>query len=163
MTELAAVTRLEVPRSVLTEGYESMRSAGKAKLEGMVLWAGRQAGTTFLVTRLIVPRQRGLSTPDGLSAVVDHDELHRLNVFLYREQLVLVAQVHTHPGRAYHSETDDHYAIATTVGSFSLVVPNFAVRDYPLSDCAVYRLQESGEWLEIDESIPGNQIVVLER
>lgn len=137
-----------------------MRSAGKARLEGMVLWAGRQANQIFDVTELVVPRQRALSTSDGLCAIVDEEELRRLNIYLYKGSLELIAQVHTHPGRAYHSSTDDANAITTTVGSFSIVVPNFAVIDYALSHCAVYRLNAGGSWLEVDESALPNRIVV---
>lgn len=162
MSEMEDVIKLVVPRSVLTEGYAFMRAAGKAQLEGIVLWVGQRRDKIFEVSKLIIPNQRGLRTPDGLCAVVDSEELRRLNMFLYRNKLELVAQVHSHPTHAYHSDTDDRYAIATTVGCFSMVVPNFAVRDYALAECAVYRLQASGEWLEVDDSMPPNQIEVIE-
>jgi hypothetical protein len=161
VSELADVTELRVPAQVLEDGYKFMRSAGQMRLEGMVLWAGKQDGAAFNVTQLIVPKQRGLNTRDGLCAVVDGEELRRLNMHLYRNSLELVGQVHTHPGAAYHSETDDRYAIATTIGSFSIVVPSFAVKNFPLSDCAVYRLDSGGQWLEVDESQPPNLIVVV--
>lgn len=159
MSELADVLEVQVPGQVLTDGYEFMRSAGRMRLEGMVLWAGRQQDHIFAVTELFIPKQRGLNTPDGLCAIVDGDELRRLNMHLYRNSLELVAQVHTHPGAAYHSETDDQYAIATTIGSFSIVVPNFAARNFALSECAVYRLDAQGQWLEVDEGSPPNMIV----
>ncbi|MDB5874657.1 MAG: hypothetical protein JWQ07_4099 [Ramlibacter sp.] len=161
MSELADVIELRVPGGVLRDGYASMRMAGKMGLEGMVLWVGQQDGQVFNVTQLIIPRQRGLRTPDGLCAVVDGDELARLNMHLYRNSLELVGQVHTHPGAAYHSETDDQHAIATTIGSFSIVVPNFAVTDFPLTECAVYRLDSSGHWAEVDESQAPNRIIVV--
>ncbi|HEX7889450.1 MAG TPA: hypothetical protein VF522_08835 [Ramlibacter sp.] len=158
--ELSQATEIQVPGKVLLDGYEFMRSAGKVKLEGMVLWAGVQAGQGFTVTELIVPKQKGLRTPDGVCAIVEGDELRRLNMYLYRNSLELIAQVHTHPTEAYHSTTDDQYAIATTIGSFSIVVPNFAVIDYALSECAVYRLDANGIWNEVDESAQPNRITV---
>mgnify|MGYP001554367127 CR=1 FL=1 len=82
-------------------------------------------------------------------------------MYLYRNSLELVAQVHTHPGAAYHSKTDDQYAIATTIGSFSIVVPTFAARNFAVSECAVYRLDAQGQWLEVDEASPPNMIVVV--
>ena len=163
MSELSDVAELRVPSKVVREGFEFMRSVGRARLEGMVLWAGLQDGAIFNVTELIVPKQRGLRTADGLCAVVDESELRRLNVYLYRQSLTLVAQVHSHPAEAYHSSTDDQYAIATTVGCFSIVVPNFAVIDYALSECAAYRLNGNGngDWVEIDETVAPNKIVVV--
>lgn len=161
MSELADVTEVRVPASVILEGYEFMRAAGKAGLEGMVLWLGRQTERAFQVTELFIPQQRGLRTPDGLCAIVDEAELRRLNIYQYRNSLELVAQVHTHPGRAYHSSTDDQYAIATTIGAFSIVVPNFAMLSYPLTQCAVYRLNAIGDWIEVDESVAPNRITVF--
>jgi hypothetical protein len=161
MTELHDVTELRVPSAVLADGYQFMRSAGRARLEGMVLWVGTQQDRIFTVTELIVPKQQGLNTRDGLCAVVDEAELRRLNIYLYRNSLTLAAQVHTHPTVAYHSATDDQFAIATTIGSYSLVVPNFAVVDYALAECAVYRLSAEGKWLEVDETTEPNRIVVL--
>lgn len=161
MTELADVTELRVPLQVIVGGYEFMRSAGRLRLEGMVLWAGKQRDRTFTVTELIVPNQKGLRTADGVCAIVEADELARLNMHLYRNSLELVAQVHTHPTEAYHSSTDDEYAIATTIGCFSIVVPNFAVVNYDLGQCAVYRLDGGGKWLEVDESQAPNRIVVV--
>lgn len=161
MTELSEVTELRVPSKVIADGYDFMRSAGRMRLEGMVLWAGTRRDQVFTVTELIVPEQKGLRTADGVCAVVEADELARLNMHLYRTGLELVAQVHTHPTEAYHSSTDDQYAIATTIGCYSIVVPNFAVVNYALSECAVYRLDERGAWLEVDESASPNRIVVV--
>jgi hypothetical protein len=161
MTELADVTELRVPLQVLIDGYEFMRSAGRLRLEGMVLWAGKQRDSTFTVTELIIPKQKGLRTADGVCAIVEAEELARLNIHLYRNSLELVAQVHTHPTEAYHSSTDDEYAIATTIGCFSVVVPNFAVVNYALAQCAVYRLNVGGKWVEVDESQAPNRIVVI--
>jgi hypothetical protein len=161
MSELADVTELRVPSKVLLDGFEFMRSAGRLRLEGMVLWAGKQQTRVFTVTELIVPKQKGLHTADGVCAIVEADELARLNMHLYRNSLELVAQVHTHPTEAYHSSTDDEHAIATTIGCFSIVVPNFAVVNYALAECAVYRLDVGGRWLEVDESQAPNRITVL--
>jgi hypothetical protein len=126
----------------------------------MVLWAGRQDGQTFHVTDLIVPRQKGLRTKDGVCVVVDGDELHRLNIHLFETDLRLIAQIHSHPTEAYHSETDDRYAVATTIGSFSLVVPDFAIRPFTLTECAIYRLKASGEWSPVDETQLPNKLMI---
>jgi hypothetical protein len=78
--------------------------------------------------------------------VTGPEELHRINVWLYRQKLALIAQIHSHPGRAYHSSTDDGYAIATTVGCLSLVVPDFARAPFDLRNVASYRLDGRGVW-----------------
>jgi hypothetical protein len=66
--------------------------------------------------------------------------------------LALIAQIHSHPGRAYHSSTDDQYAVATTVGCLSLVVPNFATAPFAVDRVASYRLDASGTWRSLSSS-----------
>jgi proteasome lid subunit RPN8/RPN11 len=81
--------------------------------------------------------------------MLDGDALHLLNVFLHKRGERLFAQVHSHPGRAYHSPMDDRFAVVTAAGGLSLVVPDFAVRRFSVADCAVYRLTRAGRWAEV--------------
>ena len=115
----------------------------------MVLWVGKPEGKKFGVTKVLVPRQRGIKTKDGVCVVVESPEMHRINVELFKSGLRVIAQVHTHPTNAYHSDTDDEYAIATTAGSLSLVIPDFARRPFNLMECAVYRLDKTGIWQDV--------------
>ena len=59
----------------------------------------------------------------------------------------LIGQIHTHPTDAYHSDTDDTYPIATTLGAISVVIPYFARQPFALSRCAVYRLIAGRGWV----------------
>lgn len=149
MTGFSDIDAVLVPAVVIEEGQRFLRVAGAAGKEGMVLWVGKRDGTTFSVSDLVIPQQRGIRTPDGVCVVVEAPELHRLNLGLYKSGLQLIAQVHSHPGHAYHSTTDDEYAIARTIGSLSLVVPDFAIRPFSLVESAVYRLSEMGLWEDI--------------
>lgn len=45
---------------------------------------------------------------------------------LRRTRTRVVAQVHSHPGRAFHSAADDKWAILRHAGAISIVVPYFA-------------------------------------
>jgi hypothetical protein len=66
--------------------------------------------------------------------------------------LSLIAQIHSHPTRAYHSETDDAYPIITKIGGISIVVPDFAAGDIDLKRWAIYRLTENASWIELTET-----------
>lgn len=160
MTGFSDVDVVLVPRQVMDDGQNFLRAVGATGREGMVLWVGRREGPTFTVTNLVVPEQRGLRTRDGVCVIVDADELRRLNLELYQHSMQLVAQVHSHPGRAFHSSTDDEFAIARTIGALSLVVPDFAVRPFSLSDCATYRLSAGGTWDEISHAAASRLIRV---
>lgn len=140
---------LFVPQLVVQNGQKFLRAAGATGREGLVLWVGRKENSTFFVTDLVIPEQRGIRTADGVCVVIEGSAIARLNADLYKRQLQLIAQVHSHPGAAFHSATDDEYAIATKIGCLSLVVPNFATRPFFLGDCAVYKLSTTGKWREL--------------
>ena len=91
-----------------------------------MLWSGVQQGGSFTIRTATVPRQRAIRSADGVCVVVEGEALHQFNVETYRRGERFIAQVHTHPGRAYHSEMDDRYAVVTSPGGLSLVVPDIA-------------------------------------
>lgn len=138
-----------------------LRAVGKDGHEGMALWLGVQDGHEFMVSKTLVPKQRHIRNADGVCVVIDADELHRLNVLLYKEGLTLLGQIHSHPGCAYHSDTDDRYAIATTVGCLSLVVPDFARAPFRIPSCATYRLDGRGRWMAVS-SRDAAQLIFIE-
>ncbi|MET4221177.1 hypothetical protein ABIB00_006412 [Bradyrhizobium sp. LB14.3] len=146
MIRIADVTALSVPRNCVDELHTHLRKVGRDGHEGLGLWVGRQAGHHFQVFKTLIPAQRHIRTGDGVCVVTGPEELHRINVWLYTEKLALIAQIHSHPGQAYHSSTDDEYAIATTVGCLSFVVPNFARAPFDLGNIASYRLDGRGVW-----------------
>jgi hypothetical protein len=82
-------------------------------------------------------------TPPGMDALRDR---------LRAGRLMVAAQVHTHPEKAFHSEADDRWAIIRHRGALSCVVPWFARRTRAerfLGDTKVFRLDASSEWIEL--------------
>lgn len=149
MTRLAEVSEISVPRRCVNTIMNHLRGAGHDGHEGLGLWVGRPDGSRFDVTEALIPRQIHRRTEDGVCVILAPDGLHELNVWLYRHKLTLIAQIHSHPGRAYHSGTDDAYAVATTVGCVSIVVPNFARAAFEMARVATYRLNEQAQWVEL--------------
>ncbi|MCB4803719.1 proteasome lid subunit RPN8/RPN11 [Methylobacterium brachiatum] len=143
---------MTIPRACADEAQQHMHSVGRDGHEGLALWVGRQDGERFQVEQTWIPAQRHIRTDDGVCVCIGPDELHRINVRLHREKLTLLGQIHSHPGRAYHSDADDAYAIATAVGSLSLVVPDYAVRPFALTDIAAYRLEARARWARVPRS-----------
>ena len=148
MIDLEEVRKVRVPQSLVDRTVEHLRGAGKRGVEGIALWVGQSNGFSFEVMDIILPTQSGLVTDNGLLVMVEADELYRINRWLYDHKMVAVAQIHSHPGEAYHSITDDTYPIVTATGGLSIVVPNFASQVFKLNDCAVYRLRSSG-WIQL--------------
>lgn len=113
----------------------------------MVLWSGiRLAENKAMVKSCIHPQQ--YCTP--VSFDVPLDESQRINALLEHRKEVIIAQVHTHPGGAFHSGTDDNFPVTFIVGLFSIVVPNFC-RDRlrALWQCRIWEHIGLGKWQEL--------------
>ncbi|MBA3752772.1 MAG: Mov34/MPN/PAD-1 family protein [Nitrospira sp.] len=143
------INRIYVPQRLVTAAHDHLRALGARGFEALALWAGTLEGTDFYVRHTLVPKQRCTRSSSGVGVSVPPDELHRVSVWLFENQLRVIGQLHSHPGEAYHSETDDAFPLATTIGCVSIVVPDFAAAQFLLSRCAVYRLDRRGKWLEL--------------
>lgn len=160
MRGLAHINGVIVPRRCVEEAHAHLALVGTQGFEGFALWAGTLVGDVFRVSDTIIPEQKGLRSDMGVCVTVDGSELHRINVWLHGRGLTLVAQLHSHPDEAYHSDTDDTYPIATTTGSLSLVIPDFAVAPFSLENCAVYRLLPPRGWVELSPEDASRLIVI---
>lgn len=136
------IETFEIEQTVLRRTRDLLAKPGRNEREALALWAGSpRSETTFRISTALFPQQKATPLdvyvpPVGAQEVFDR---------LANEDLVLAGQVHTHPGEAFHSYTDDAFPLATQVGSLSVVVPNFAAGPLQdLSECAVYRLGEDG-------------------
>jgi proteasome lid subunit RPN8/RPN11 len=162
VTGLADVDRVRVPLPLALEAHIHLQRAGDRGVEGFALWAGIVEDRTADVRATYIPAQEALRAEEGLVVFVDGAELHRLNMWLYYQGLTLIAQLHSHPGEAYHSDTDDAFPIATAIGSLSLVIPDFACAPFDLARCAVYRLSARGMWTRLDAAQTSTLIIIEE-
>lgn len=153
MSDFAKINKVFVTENVIKQTLGWLREAGFRHSEATVLWAGQFATPErFMILTAIYPEQIALHSPHGVGYVVEGNELFRINKWLFENDRILLAQVHSHPTEAYHSDTDDDYPMVTAVGQFSIVVPFFA-RDTEMDflTWAFYRLSGTGDWLEVPE------------
>ncbi len=148
---LRQVRQVIVTREVVDVTMETLRMYGARECEGLVLWLGIIENDLAKVQVALTPPQESVSSERGVGYFVTGDTLFQLNKTLSEMGLRLIAQVHSHPGEAYHSEADDRYAIVTAEGGFSLVVPNFGDAPAEPASWADYRLLDS-EWHRIPYS-----------
>lgn len=139
------ITKVHVPSSLISETVNSLRSYGKNGCEGLVFLLGRIEDDTCHVEKVLTPPQQSIKSEDGVGYFITPETLFNLNKFLASSGLRLIAQVHSHPGTAYHSAADDRYCIVTVEGGLSLVVPNFGFGPTDLHCWAIYRLTQ-GRW-----------------
>jgi proteasome lid subunit RPN8/RPN11 len=82
------------------------------------------------------------STP--VSTTVEEAELHRVWDELRDTGRKIALQIHSHPGAAFHSSTDDDFPIIHSTGFVSLVLPAFGSRGLNGAHLAIY--QGDGHW-----------------
>ncbi len=142
MNRLADVTRFVVPRKILKETERGLAPFSRREVEARVLWYGRyETQQTFRFTTAVVPIQEC----SVIDTVVEHDEILRQSKLAVDRVEELGAQVHTHPGPAYHSSIDNLQPIIREIGGLSIVIPEFCAR--PLDDldhCAIFQITPGG-------------------
>lgn len=132
----------------IDETLGHLREAGKRNCECVVLWLGRRTDKTIHVEMAYLPLQVARADifripPQGMTD---------LQALLRRTRLMVAAQVHSHPGTAFHSEADDEWAIIRHEGALSLVVPYFARKTSTanfLEQAKVFSFSPSAEWTEV--------------
>jgi hypothetical protein len=141
---------LTIPASVLETARVAFEEAGAFGQEATGLLSGhRVADDDYIVRDLTIPDQRAGMPP---SCWVEVTELgkRQLAAALGADEL-WIARIHSHPGEAFHSPTDDSNQVLTAEGSWSIVVPYFGLGlRRGISACAVLRLKR-GRWHQLDE------------
>jgi hypothetical protein len=156
------ITSIHLPKSCAISALGWMHKMGKSYLEGVALWAGVRKDDKFYIKRTIIPEQKSGSFDNGLLYVVEGKELHRIGLELFDTGMQLIAQIHSHPKAAYHSETDDEYPIVTVLGGISVVVPDFAQGGFNLSQWAVYRFLPYTKWTALTEENKKSLIQIID-
>lgn len=125
-----------------------LKQAGEINIECVVLWLANKQNGILNVQSVYRPQQ----TADIDYFHIPQESVSALFKHLLQNRLMVAAQVHTHPGRAFHSSADDTWAIIRHVGGLSIVLPNFAATAVPgnfIRNSSLFRLSESNHWDEI--------------
>jgi hypothetical protein len=131
---------LRLSTSVLDRTFEALRKCGAGKRECVVYWTG--PSNQDLVDCVDHPLHK--SWPYGYQ--VSDNWLTSFWFALADSRRSVKAQVHTHPGRAFHSTTDDKFPIVSQAGFMSIVIPNFATGEQSLDSAWIGCLQTDGGW-----------------
>lgn len=150
------------PKELVEDVYQKIQETGADGYERLALCAGMKMGKAFKITHVLYPRQYLQKTALGVSFYVDGDELERIGDWLFENQLSLIAQIHSHPDEAYHSEADDNYAIITKAGGLSIVVPHFGNSESYFEKSAFYRLYPDTGWIELSKEQILNLLQLIE-
>jgi proteasome lid subunit RPN8/RPN11 len=134
------VVRLhETVLSPTLAAFRASRGAN-SRHEGVVYWAGRAQSQEWIVTTCIVPEAATTAGSFRTSAAGNA----RVVALLAAADLILLAQVHSHPGNLVdHSDGDDADALMPYENFLSVVVPQYGNTTlWPLDHCGVHRFEQ---------------------
>jgi hypothetical protein len=145
--------QLVLTSTVLNEARSFFESCGSQGREGTALIAGsRHEASRAYGDTLIIPDQVATPVPRASVTVTPVGDLQVATVL--RADQRYLARIHSHPGLAFHSPTDDVNPALTHQGAVSIVVPFFGLGlRRGLDACAIYVL-EGREWREIPVGHP---------
>lgn len=152
-----AFDRVFVPSLIVDHTELVLRQSGVQGHEGFALWAGSLAGGDAHVTTMVVPRAatdtwHGQITPETTAAVL---------TALDDRDLIPVVQLHSHPRRAFLSETDTIRPLVAVPGFISVVIPDFGFVD--LADVGLWSAHEHlncSLWRELDRGERERRFVI---
>ncbi len=137
--------RLRVAGDVLPATFRVLRDCGQAESECAVYWTGPGAGNT------VDGVEHPAHTRSAFGYEVQNDWLTDFWKRLAVTRRSVKVQVHTHPGRAFHSQSDDHWPIVSQAGFISIVLPNFAGQP-TLEDAWIGVILSDGRWRRVSAS-----------
>ncbi len=140
--------QIYIPYTIIEKTLQLIKKYGKKFTEGFVLWVASENSDFYKVKDVWEPKQQN----SFISYYIPEEEVHKLNVKIYKKKLILIAQIHSHPSYAYHSQTDDDYAIIHLPNLFSIVIPYFGNIDNSefFEKCAIFQLKKN-HWKKISK------------
>ena len=137
-----------VPSSVIAGTLEILQEGGRLGCECVVLWLASRTARAINVVEFHKPPQH--AAEDFFR--IPRESIAALLEKLGERQLMVAAQVHSHPFHAFHSQADDQWAIVRHVGALSLVLPDFALRTTAATffqHAATFALSPANLWVAV--------------
>jgi hypothetical protein len=132
--------RLKVAGDVLPATFKFLRDCGRGECECAVYWTG--PSTDGAVDDVEHP----VHARSALGYEVESSWLTDFWKRLAAAKRSVKAQIHTHPGEAFHSASDDCWPIVSQAGFISIVLPNFAIGPPSLENAWVGVILRDGHW-----------------
>ncbi len=149
--------RLFIPSAIIDYTFLLLRIAGSGGDEKFLAWAGVGAGKDAVVTTVINPRAAAAKMHGEIPVEVVAGVFEALDA----RDLVLLAQLHTHPVGSGMSDVDRERPMFAMKGFFSIIVPDFGFgATNGVEAWGVYEYQATRRWRELDEIEKDRRVVI---
>jgi proteasome lid subunit RPN8/RPN11 len=132
---------------MVDETFEVLRACGAGERECKLYWVSYWRDPEQLIG-VVHPEHD--SSRYGLT--IHSEWITKFWNELVDQGLGVRVQVHTHPGVAFHSSTDDAYPLIHDVGFLSLVIPDFALGAVGFDRAYLTEIQPDGGWRQVPAS-----------
>lgn len=138
----------------MEQTFAHFRACGLGRAECVIWWLGplAESGVIDAVAHPLHTASAGGYDIDGVWQ-------NEFWLRLASDELELRAQIHTHPGSAFHSSRDDSMAALQTVGFLSLVIPDFGLGEPSLDGTHLAERAPDGSWCAVS---PSSRIELVE-
>lgn len=140
-------SQLVIPERMLSKLFKEIRHAGVSGREGFALLLGDIKSIPLRVSQIYIPEYDSGRAFYKITSKGDQ----KLMEYLKSEKLMVLAQLHSHPNEAFHSDADDLMATVAHVGGLSFVLPDFGegTTEKNFKNLVkVYELKKGGAWIE---------------
>lgn len=138
--------RLRVAGEVLPATFKALQNCGQGECECAVYWTGPNDDRSVDGVEHPIHKR----SPFGYE--IESDWLTDFWKRLAGAKRSVKAQIHTHPGDAFHSASDDRWPIVSQAGFISIVLPNFASGRPTLKDAWVGVMRPNGCWQHLSSA-----------
>jgi proteasome lid subunit RPN8/RPN11 len=140
---------IRVPISVQEKTIAHIRHCGTNHEEGLVAWSGIMRTGQLIVRNAIVPSNGVIK--EYMSLRFSDETIEQMADDILSKGEKLIAQVHSHPFEAFHSETDNQFPLVHRKGFLSIVIPYFGKSGFEdFNEFRVYEYVQNNEWIELD-------------
>lgn len=149
-------------KKIIAKTIYSLSEIGKQRKEAVLFWTSARAVQSVIeISSIYVPHYKSAS--DWFW--IDKESMSEMLRQLRSADLQLVAQVHTHPAKAFHSATDDEWAVVRKVGALSIVLPYFAqeisIENF-IKHAAVFELNRNDQWTEVQSQHLSSRLEIFD-
>lgn len=143
---------LRISPDLWEQTWAGLLSHGGGEREAACLWAGTRNGALEIVREVLFFEDFGETNQGPLHHRIPRNVTAAMFAHLQSTQELILADVHTHPGRWVDlSPVDSAHPIEYRIGLLALVIPAYAKGRRVLSRVGVHEYLGEGQWRTLRE------------
>lgn len=150
--------RLNCPTSLWRSVLSGLQRRGEGRHEAGAFLLGRETGSRLEAVEAIYYDQLDPRAYASGVCILHAPAFAALWAVCRKRGLTVVADIHTHPGRAFQSEADRTNPMVARTGHVAIIVPNFAKPPVDFDAIGVFEYRGRHQWLDRSRSHAGRYL-----